>query len=850
MKIRSLYVAPRLPEELAPLRDIARNFWFAWNPEVANLFRDMDGESWEAAQQNPVKTLSRVPQSRLEELAKDAVYVERVQKTGAALKEYMERAKWFQSSHAADSGMSVAYFCCEFGVDASLPIYSGGLGTLAGDHLKSASDLGIPLIGVGLFYREGYFHQRLNVEGWQMEDYPVNEYHNLSLRPVTDAEGHPVTIPVEMRDKSVKARAWLVKVGEVDLYLLDANLPENPPWAREITNRLYGGDRDMRLRQELLLGIGGYRMLKAIGRVPSVFHINEGHSAFLILARMRDYMESEKLSFEEAREIVSASNVFTTHTPVPAGNEQFDPGLLRPYLEPYLKRLGTPWDHFVTLGRVHPGNQEEHFGMTVFALRFSKYANGVSELHGQVSRAMWRDIWPGLPNHEVPITHITNGIHTKTWLHPELNDLLQSYLGRTFVDRPWDFDARERVKDLPDVVLWRTHLRKREQLVRFVRRRLERQLIRRGAQPYEVRHAAEVLNPRALTIGFARRFATYKRAYLLFKDRERLKRLITDKERPLQIIIAGKAHPQDNPGKLLIQSIIHTIREEPFRSSIVFVEDYDMEVGRQMVQGVDVWLNTPRRPLEASGTSGMKAAVNGGLNLSVLDGWWDEGFDPETGWAIGNNMGYDNHEEQDQADSTSLFDCLENEVIPLFYQRDPSDVPLKWTARMKSAISRLGREFNTHRMLREYTESLYLPAHRNGAALSENRGERAKKLAAWRDATISGWKQVEIVNTDFPEDGLRVGDSLPVTVDVKLGGLRPEDVAVEVLFGEPGVEDELSHVKHYAAEYKGTAGADGTHRFSANVPCEESGDVGLAIRVRAHHPDLIRPIVSNCITWG
>ncbi|MDX9755231.1 MAG: alpha-glucan family phosphorylase [bacterium] len=851
MKLKSLYVAPVLPPELKPLRDIAMNLWFSWNWDAVRLFIRIDAELWEQTYQNPVAMLGRVSQARLKELARDESFVANVERVNTQLKEYLQSKKWYQENYSDSDGMKVAYFCCEYGLDEGLPVYSGGLGVLAGDHMKAASDLGIPIVGVGLLYRQGYFRQRLNADGWQLEDYPENDWYNMPVNLIKDEAGQPHVIHVTMGDKQVMAQIWCVDIGHVKLYLLDTNFEANSPWAREITTQLYGGDRDMRIRQELLLGIGGYRALKVVGYQPTVYHVNEGHSAFLLLERIRDLMENQHLSFKEAREIVWASNVFTTHTPVPAGNEQFDTDLLKRYLEPKVTRLGITWDDFVRMGRVNPDDKTELFGMTVWALRNSAFSNGVSRLHGHVSRKMWNGIWPNLPENEVPINHITNGIHTRSWLSHDMGDLFDSYLGPRFAQKPWQFDVWDRIERIPTIELWRTHQRRRERLVFFARKRLQRQLARRGAHHSELAAADEVLNPQALTIGLARRFATYKRSNLIFRDKERLRRLISNPEQPVQFIIAGKAHPQDIPGKEIIKDIIHSIREQPFRSHIVFLEDYDINVARYLVQGVDVWLNTPRRPLEASGTSGMKAAANGALNLSILDGWWDEAYDPEVGFAIGNGEEYQDHTYQDDVECKALFNCLENEIVPLFFDRDSSGIPRKWVDKMKSCISRLGRQFNVSRMLQEYTELLYLQAHSSGLAMQADGCERAKAISAWRQKVRATWNRVAITNVqvDMPRKDLQVGDKISFHVEARLGDLTPDDVEVDVFCGVMDSRGNLEDGKVYMTHHVEQAGGD-VHKFSVDVPFWESGRHGYAVRVSPYHPDLVRSYASEFVVWG
>ncbi len=851
MKIRPFYVAPVLPDQLKPLKEIAMNLWFSWNWDAVRLFIRVDAELWEKVYQNPVAMLGLVPQARLKELAQDDSFLANLERVQADMRDYMERNKWYQRNYADVKDFQVAYFSCEYGLDEGLPIYSGGLGILSGDHLKSSSDMGIPLIGIGLLYRQGYFRQRLNSDGWQLEEYPENDWYNMPVVLETDAQGNPLIITVEMGDKLVRAQIWRVQVGNTRLYLLDTNFEDNTPWAREITTQLYGGDRDMRLRQELLLGIGGIRALRILGLNPSVYHLNEGHSAFLILERIRELVKNQGLTFHEAREVVRHSNIFTTHTPVPAGNEQFDSNLLKTYLEKFIKDLGVTWESFLNCGRVHPNNPEESFGMTVFALRYAMFRNGVSALHGQVSREMWKSIWPNVNVDEVPITHITNGIHSRTWLSHDFSDLFESYLGPRFVQNPWDYHIWERVDRIPDIELWRTHQRRRERLVFFARKRLRMQMERRHASQADIKAADEVLDPHALTIGFARRFASYKRANLLAHDLERLKKLLTNPERPIQIIFAGKAHPQDNPGKDIIKTIVHTIRQEPFRSHVVFIEDYDINVARYLVQGVDVWLNTPRRPLEASGTSGMKVAANGGLNVSILDGWWCEGFSPDTGFAIGHGEEYKDTDFQDYVESQALYDVLEREVIPLFYDRDATGIPRDWIKKMKASMSRLGRLFNTNRMIQEYTELLYLPAHKAGITLSAKGCERGKSLAAWRDRIRDLWGQVSIKNveTRHGNSELHLDETLSITVHTGLGQLMPEDVTVEVLCGRLDSKDEFENTTIFQTDFAGTEGS-GEHLFKVDIPCRESGRHGFVVRIRPYHPDLIHKFSIEYVTWG
>jgi starch phosphorylase len=667
------------PTLRAALEEIAGNFSFTWTPGARPLFTQLAPERFAALGHNPTALLAELTDDDLER-ALSAEYALRLGRVQERLASERERPTWWQEQRAPEDFL-VAYFSCEFGLDESLPIYSGGLGILAGDHLKSASELGVPLVGVGLYYRRGYFRQRLDDDDRQHERYPRNDTSRLPLTAV------PMAPVVELADESgrlvpIRLGVWRAQVGRVSLYLLDTKVEGNPDWARDVTDVLYGGDRQNRLRQELVLGLGGVRVLRRLGLEPTVFHLNEGHSAFLQLERLRELVEDEGLDSEQALARLHASTVFTTHTPVPAGNEVFDPDLVRRNVGSLVERCDLSWDDFAALGKVRP--DETRFGLTPFALRTAAYANGVSRLHGAVSREMWREIWPDRPVDQVPIQSITNGVHRRTWISDELEDLL----GHAAPDF-------ERARAFADEVLWRAHRGAKERMLDFLART-------RGV---------EGLDPEALTIGFARRFATYKRAGLLLDQPERLARLLGDPERPLQLLVAGKAHPADEGGKDLIQRVADFARGGAAHGRVVFLEDYEMTLARRLVQGVDVWLNTPRRPMEASGTSGMKAALNGVLNCSILDGWWAEGYAPDRGFAIGDDATAADEAEQDAADAEALFGVLEQQVIPTYYERDSDGLPRRWIETMRHSIAELGTEFGTNRMVAEYVERLYLPAH-------------------------------------------------------------------------------------------------------------------------------------------
>ncbi|MFO7610434.1 MAG: alpha-glucan family phosphorylase [Candidatus Krumholzibacteriia bacterium] len=826
---RKFVVTPDLPAPLRPLLEIARNVWWTWNVEAINLLRRVDPDAWDEHRGNPIAVLGSLRAERVRALERDKAFVAHLERVRGDLERYLSMPSWFEGENEQLGKTLIAYFSLEFGLHESLPLYSGGLGILAGDHLKSASDLGLPLVGVGLAYQYGYFRQYLNHDGWQMEDYPVNDFYNMSMQLERDPDGKPWAIEVHYPGRVVKARIWRVQVGRNPLFLLDANLPENLPEDRELTSRLYSGDNDMRIRQEIMLGIGGLRALMTLGLEPDVCHLNEGHSAFLALERINLLMKHKGLDYATAFELVRASNVFTTHTPVPAGNDHFSHDLVEKYLKAKADELGIGLENLMRLGRQNPDDKHEAFCMTVLALRLSRFANGVSELHSHVSRRMWQRVWPGVPAEEIPIAHVTNGIHTRSWLCSEIARLYERYLGPRWFEEPTSRTIWDRVDQIPDAELWRSHERMRERLVSFVRRRLRRQLQARGANRVWVRQASEVLDPEAMTIGFARRFATYKRALLILRDPARLSRLLNDPQRPVQLVFAGKAHPRDNPGKELIRQLVHLAGMDEFRHKIVFVEDYNIEVARYMVQGVDIWLNTPRRPLEASGTSGMKVPPNGGVNVSVLDGWWCEGYRPDNGFAIGAGEDYEDQEYQDEVESTALYELLENEIIPMFYERSSDDVPREWTRIMKNSMRTVNAEFNTNRMLEEYSGRFYVPCVENSRRLGADGFAKARELAAWRARVKSLWSEVKIVCVDEgPQAAQPMGSTLKVQALVELGGLSPDDVLVEVYHGPVDDRGDIGGGDTTTLTV-GETRKDGLV-YEGAIPCTRAGRRGYTVR--------------------
>ncbi|MBL8797587.1 MAG: alpha-glucan family phosphorylase [Planctomycetia bacterium] len=849
--IRTFTVLPHLPPRLQALQELAYNMWWCWNHDCVALFRRIDADLFEAVENSPVKLLGAVEQSRLEQLADDDGFLATLDRLEKDLNEYMAATTWFQERHP-NSECRIAYFSAEFGLHESVPIYSGGLGVLAGDHLKSASDLGVPLAGVGLMYREGYFRQYLNVDGWQQERYPENDFFHLPLILESNPDGTPVMVSVPFPGRDVWMRVWRIQVGRVPLYLLDTNIPRNNLEDRQITSRLYGGDHEMRIRQEMVLGIGGVRALRALGKSPTVCHMNEGHSAFSGLERIRWLMEEQGVDFHAAREAVAAGSCFTTHTPVPAGNDVFPAHLIEHAFSAYWPSLKIDKQEFLGLGRQNPRDHSEGYCMTVLAIRLANTTNGVSKLHGTVSRKMWRAIWPELPEAEIPIFSITNGVHTQSWLSPEISQLYDRYLGRQWIQRPGDHSVWKRAEQIPDAELWRTHERRRERLVAFARGRLKNQLRRRGAPPAEIARADEVLDPEALTIGFARRFATYKRGNLIFRNIERLMAIISNKERPVQFLFAGKAHPRDHGGKELIAEIQHMARRAEFRRRIVFLEDYDYNVARYLVQGVDVWLNNPRRPLEASGTSGMKVSVNGGLNLSILDGWWVEAHETahDSGWAIGAGEEYTDLTYQDDVESRAIYDLLEQEIVPAFYTRTSDGLPRGWLRMMKRAISTICPFFNTNRMVDEYVERCYWPAAVRFAQLSAKGLHEAQELAHWRRRISQMWPQVRVEAVESTgADPLQVGGKLAVDARVHLGSLQPSEVEVQLFHGVVDSLGEIPQPHTAAMSHNGTH--DGPNWvFHGSIPCRSSGQHGFAVRVLPKHPGLANPFEAGLVCWG
>lgn len=847
--VKSFEVKASLPKALEPMREIAENLWWYWNIEAVKLFYRLDPAVWEEKYHNPVSVLGGLSQARLEELAQDEGVLNHLGRIKAQFDTYMNGPTWYSRNISKEPDRLIAYFSLEFGLAESIPIYSGGLGVLAGDHLKSASDLGLPLVGVGLLYQEGYFRQYLNSDGWQQQLYTNNDFYNMPIGIVRNKNGDEVRVEVEFPGGPLFARVWKIQVGRVPLFLLDTNIDENTRENRGVSSTLYGGDQETRLRQEMLLGIGGIRALHALDICPTVCHMNEGHAAFLGLERIRTLMETDGLTFGEAFELASAGNVFTTHTPVAAGHDRFPSPLMLKYFGNYFPELGLTQDEFLGLGRITPKAADEPFDMTVLALRTADQSNAVSRLHKQVSREMWKNLWPQFPVEEIPITHVTNGVHVASWISQDLVDLYDRYVGPRWRDEPTSVEIWDRINTIPDEEIWRMHERRRERLVSFARRRLVAQLRRLGASESELNITRGVLNSKVLTIGFARRFATYKRADIIFSDIPRLAKILKNPQRPVQLIFAGKAHPRDDEGKELIRRIVHYSRMPELRGNVVFLEDYDMSVGRYMYQGADIWLNNPRRPLEASGTSGMKAAANGAINLSILDGWWDEAYTPEVGWAIGSGEMYDDPAFQDTVESNAIYDILEEDIVPLFYDMGTSGVPRRWIERMKQSMSKLIPIYNTHRMVHEYFSDRYRPGIERFNLLRENGGTRAKDLALWKQRIRENWAGIRIMKVDAEKEGpFTVGEALKVTAMINLGNLLPADVSVELYAGTVDADGTLVDASPVSMTYK--AEKLKGHVFEGRVTFTKSGKTGYSLRVLPAHADMFPPQDLMLIKWA
>ncbi|GAB4368855.1 MAG: glycosyltransferase family 1 protein [Calditrichia bacterium] len=850
-----LKVVPKLPEEISRLSDLAYNLYFSWHPEVRDLFISIDRQLWKTVNHNPVRFLQDVQQQKLIKSANDPHFVEQYKKVLKSFDDYINNKNtWFNKEFPDLSHKIIAYFTAEFGFHESLPIYAGGLGVLAGDHMKSARDLGIPVVGVSLFYNQTYFTQEIDAHGNQIALYKSLTPEELPLQLVVRDDGTPLLIKVPLANRQVSIRIWKAQVGRLSAYLLDTNIPENKPHDREITARLYGGDQEMRISQEIVLGMGGVLALDAMGIQPSAWHMNEGHSVFLALQRILKLVQERGLRFNEALEAVTANTIFTTHTPVPAGNDAFPLHIKDKYFQKYWETVGINRHQFMELGSQVQPEGYEIFNLTILALNLSKHRNGVSRLHGEVSQKLWKTIWPDLPTHEIPISFITNGIHVPTWMARKTRKLCQSFLHKKWEDYLDDKEFWTKIEAIPDEALWKTKLELKEKLINHLRERLEKQYRRSKIGTLQIQRVNQFMRKDVLTIGFARRFATYKRGNLIFKNVDRLRNLVNNSDFPVQFIFAGKAHPKDDGGQDLIRQIFNMSLSPDFRGKIVFVENYDMGFARDLISGVDVWLNNPRRTQEASGTSGQKAGVNGVLNFSVLDGWWAEGYNQNNGWAFGDQEDFESLEALDSWDSEELYDILENDIIPLYYQRDSNNIPTEWIKKMKQSMISIIPQFNTHRMIKEYLYKMYIPAISLGERLKENDYAIARDFASWREKAEKQWFNVAIkkVENSIKNDEiifLEYGETLKIDTVVQLGNLTPKEVKVQIYMEKSdGSGNHKPEVEIFDMEFVKKL-KSGDCLYSANISPSDSGNFTYSVRILPFHPDLPNPVELGLVKW-
>jgi starch phosphorylase len=844
--IKTFTVSPALPDELQALSRLSRNLAWSWNTDASSLFERIDPEAWAATSHNALAVLQMCPEARLQALAHDPDFLDHLHRVAADFDAYLAQPPRIDVPGTGGNEV-IAYFSLEFALTESLPNYSGGLGVLAGDHLKSSSDLGLPLVAVGLLYHQGYFTQRLALDGWQHEEYHQIDIAAQPLTRARDARGAPVFISVPLGDAHMRAALWRLDVGKASLILLDTALEENGELGREICGRLYGGEAQLRLRQEIVLGIGGVRALYALGMQPVVCHMNEGHSALLALERIRTLMETTGATFDEARLPVSAATVFTTHTAVAAGIDLFPPELVEQELGSYYAAMGLDAHSFIGLGRMDPHNVHEPFSMALLGLRLSATSNGVSRIHGGVSRRLWADAWPDLPEEDVPIGSITNGVHLPTWVNHEIGQLYDRAMGPGWRDNPDHAETWQHVYDIDDRELWWVHQEQRRRLIRHARDQYEASAARNGLATSDIA-GLRVLDPEILTIGFARRFAGYKRATLLFRDVERLGRIVNHAERPVQFIFAGKAHPRDDGAKQMIREVQQTSLLTELRGRIVLLDHYDVALARLLVQGCDVWLNTPLRPLEASGTSGMKAVANGALHASVMDGWWSEAYRPGAGWAIGRDRPDDSPEVQDVFDAASLYDLLEAHIAPAFYTRDAEGVPRDWIGKMKRSIATYAPVYNTGRMVREYASSAYAPAAHGWDSLTRDNLRPARELAEWLARVRAAWPQVHVASVDDDaRDEWQAGEPITVRACVQPGALTADDLCVEAVHGHAQLDTGLE--TDVVTRLELLPSREGVLVYGGEVRPGGGGRMGYTVRVVAHHPGLQNPLALGLVRW-
>ena len=844
-------VNPQLPKRIGKLSEIANNLWWSWNTEFLRLFKIIDRDLWETCEKNPVKFLKRVSQDRLEAVVENTDFLREYDRLAKEFDDYVtSKNTWFSNKYPENKKDLIAYFSAEYGLDQTIPIYSGGLGILSGDHLKSASDLGIPLVAVGLLYKNGYFHQKINGNGEQETEYNNIELSNLPINPVKDENGEELKIYVKFEKRKVYLKVWQINVGRIKLYLLDSDIDENTPEDREVTLRLYGGDQEMRIKQEIILGMGGTNLLtRALGLNPTVYHMNEGHSAFLILELIKNIIKEKKVSFEVAKDIASSKTVFTTHTPVPAGNDIFPIGLVEKYFKEFWPRLGLDREEFLKLGMKPCTELEPGFNMGIFALKVAGKKNGVSKLHGAVSRELFGDVWPEIAANESPITYVTNGIHTCSWLAPSLKELYNKYLIPYWQDNIYKDEVWENINNIPNQELWGIHQKRKQKLFDIVKENTTNRLRKSGYSYEEINEITSKLNPNALTIGFARRFATYKRATLIFKDLERITQILNNADRPVQLIFAGKAHPADKEGQDLIKRI-HEISMMPqFKGKIFLLENYNIAMSRYLVSGVDVWLNNPRRPMEASGTSGQKASVNGVINFSVLDGWWAEGYNQENGWTIGTNAEFTSYEEQDIADSQSMYRTLEEKIIPTYYEKDENGISEKWMRIMKNSITSTGGKYSTSRMLVDYTNNLYMPLCNLTKKYYEN-VDNVAEFNLWKKNLYTNWKDIKITQkNNLNNITMDAGNNIEVKCEVQLPNIDVDNITAQCYYGKILDNGIVENVSIIPMKLTSSDEENKIYEYTTKIELKTGGNYGYTFRVMPKHEMLLDSENLNLVKW-
>ena len=841
-------VVPQLPDKIKRLTEIANNLWWSWNTEFLKLFQLIDIDLWETVGKNPIKFLKLVNQDKIEQISEDSEFLKQYNKVVENFDNYMNsKDTWFSKKYAGNKNDLIAYFSAEYGLDEIIPIYSGGLGILSGDHLKSASDLGLPFVAIGLLYKNGYFHQKINSRGEQCSEYHNIDLYNLPILPVKDKMEDDVIIDVALGDRTLYLKLWQINVGRVKLYLMDSDIEQNEEDLKNITLRLYGGDKEMRIRQEIVLGMAGVKALEKLGYKPTLYHMNEGHSSFLILQLIYNIMQEKQVSFEIAREIATVETVFTTHTPVPAGNDIFDITLVEKYFKEFWPKLGISREDFLKLGMKENEGFEQGFNMGILALKIAGKKNGVSKLHGEVSRELFSEVWPNIAEDESPITYVTNGIHTCSWLAPNLKKLFNEYLPPYWQDKIELDSTWQKIDSIPDEKLWNAHYERKEKLMRLIKQNITERYVNSGVGYDKIGELVNALNPKALTIGFARRFATYKRATLIFKDIARLTQILNDEKRPVQIVFAGKAHPQDKEGQDLIK-YIHEISLMPqFKGKIFILENYNIGMSRYLISGVDVWLNNPRRPMEASGTSGEKASVNGVVNCSILDGWWAEGYDGTNGWAIGTNATYNSYDEQDKADSNSLYHLLENKIIPAYYNQDSRGVSEEWLTLMKNSIKTTGGKYSTSRMVIDYISELYMPLCNLNKKHFQNLDE-VMAFAEWKRKVKQNWQNIKITQDRNVDNAkFNAGSQITVNCEVEFPDIDENNAEVQVYFGQ--VQDNGTVKNVFTSEMKKIGEENGKSFYETTIDLTTGGNFGYTFRVMPKHEMLVDSENLDLVKW-